>query len=214
MEASDAGLRSETDTDRGILAHFTDRPPKGKELFSRNKNASLFEEVLREPRPAQYCRNKDARFFQSQSKTACYAKVFDHCSTQPSKELCFTGRLRGRQKTGKHCRDDAAVDQQVGSCDEACIRSEEIVCSNGDLVGRSHPFGGRGLDHGAIHITDRGIQLMLCERSRDYSGADGVHASAPLAPTDARRLNAQVVRAFREDVRNHRVWNRFSTEEG
>jgi hypothetical protein len=86
MEARDAAFRPKADTDGSILADFTDGTPKGKELFSGYKNASLFKEVLREPCPAEYRRDKDARFFQPQSKTARDPKVFDHFFTQLSKK--------------------------------------------------------------------------------------------------------------------------------
>lgn len=103
MKACDAAFRAEADTDRSVHADFTDGALKCEELFRRDEDAGLIEEVLRETRSAQHCRNKDARFFQPQPKTAWYAKVFDHCSTQLSKELCRVGRLRSRQETGKHC---------------------------------------------------------------------------------------------------------------
>jgi hypothetical protein len=84
MEAGDAAFRSEADTDRSVLTDFSDGTPKGEEFFSRHENASLFEQVLREPRPAKYRRDKDARFFQPHSKTARNPKVFNHCFVQLS----------------------------------------------------------------------------------------------------------------------------------
>src|SRR5271165_6623450 len=88
MEAREVAFRPKPDTDRSILADFTDGPPKGKEFFSGYNDAGLFEEVLRKPSPAEYRRDKDARFFQPHTKTARYSKVLDHCFTQLSEKPC------------------------------------------------------------------------------------------------------------------------------
>src|SRR5450631_3827327 len=122
MEASDAAFRSEAETDRSVLADFTDGTPKGKEFFSRYEDASLLKEVLRERRPAKHRRNNNARFFQPHTQTARNAKMFDHCPTPLSQKPCRWRRehelrlgLSETIRPAKHAKINAEDAKQTGS---------------------------------------------------------------------------------------------------
>jgi hypothetical protein len=49
METFRLGFGAQLQTDRRILAHLSDRPPKREEFFRADKDTGLIEKVLMQP---------------------------------------------------------------------------------------------------------------------------------------------------------------------